>query len=262
MNYQHLAAWRRFSGACGALIICLVLALLADGMIAGGRKDPNLHELLPGQALNLTDPMPRGAEKLEDLSLRVASPEISVRLVETFTGFWLGGTLWRAEVGIPSGIAPGEYAAVMHYQANGTETAPRQAYLFRVHKDAAGIRAASLSPTMRQLGVSPYFLAVCLLPLAVLPMCASFVLTRRINQALAAEGMAEIFRAMASPEGQRIYFPLAPGAMMEENAAVTVLDERGRKELGTALVVAVTRGDVEAIMQDGVRVRPGSLARR
>lgn len=260
MDFRQLAARRKLAGVCATALLCLVIALLADGMIAGGRKDPNLHELLPGQTLKLTDPMPRGTEKLEDLSLRASSPEISVRLVEMFSGFWLGGTLWRAEVTLPADLALGNYTLAMHYAHNGTEAAPRQAYQLRVHKDAAGIQAASLSPTMRYLGVSPYLLALCLLPLLVLPMLASLLLSRRIGQALAAEGMAEIFRAMASPEGQRIFFTQAQGRSLAPESSVTVLDETGRRILGTARVVAVTRGDVEAVMLDGACVRPGVLA--
>ncbi len=261
MTFRSLAARRKLAGLCGTLVICLILAFTVDGMVAGGRKDPNLYDLVPGQSLNLTDPMPRGAEKLTDLSLRATSPNVALRFIETFSGFWLGGTLWRVEAVIPADAPEEEYSVVMYYQANGTEAAPRQAYRFRVHKDAKGVQAAALSLTERSTGLSPYLVAACLLPLALLPMLASLLLSRRIAQALRAEGMTEIFRAMASPEGQRIYFSLASDKPLAENAEVEVLDERAEKILGKALVFAVAKGNAEAIMQDGVNIRPGSLAK-
>lgn len=260
MSFRSLAAQRKLAGLAGTLVICLSLALAVDGMIAGGRKDPTLHDLLPGQSLNLTDPMPRGAEKISDITLEISDPAIPTRLVETFSGFWLGGTLWRAEVAIPAGAAPGEYSALVRYSTNGTEAAPRQAYRLRVHKDAASIQAAALSLTERTLGVSPYLLAACLLPLAALPMAASFVLSRKIGRALCAENMAEVYRAMASPEGQRIFFSL-PGCALAPEDRLDVLDERGEKRLGAASVVSVAGANVEALMQDEVSVRPGVLVK-
>lgn len=261
MNFRSLAARRKIAGLCGTLLILLMLAFTVDGMVAGGRKDPTLYDLVPGQSLNLTDPMPRGAEKLTDLSLRATSPNIELRFLETFSGFWLGGTLWRVEAVIPADAPEEEYSLVMHYQANGTETSPRQAYRFRIHKDARGVQAAALSLTERSLGLSPYFVAACLLPLALLPMFASIILSRKIASALRAEGMTEIFRAMASPEGQRIFFSQLSDTAPQENSEVQVLDEHAEKLLGRALVFATAKGDVEAIMQDGVNIRPGTLAK-
>jgi hypothetical protein len=130
-----------------------------------------------------------------------------------------------------------------------------------VHPSAQAILAASGSLTTRFLGLTPYFLAICLLPLALVPMAASFLLSRKIAQALNEARMAEVYRSMNSPEGQHVYFcpgqghGLAPGNMVE------VLDERGRVVVGTAEVIEIIREDVLALMQGGVQVRPGALAR-
>jgi len=261
MNFRTLLARRTYAGLCGTVLLCLAIAFAADGMIAGGRKDPHLYELLPGQSLNLTDPLPRGAERLEDLSLLASSPQVSVRLEETFSGFWLGGVLWRAKAEIPQDAAPGEYSVTMHYAHNGTETTPRQTYRLRVHKDAAGVQAAALSLVQRTFGVSPYVLAAAMLALALLPMLACLALSRNIAHALRAEGMTEVFRALASPEGQRIFFSQVSAAPLPRNSEVAVLDERAETVLGRALVHATSRSDVEAIMQAGVKIRPGVLAK-
>jgi hypothetical protein len=260
MDFLSLFTWRKRIGVCGAVILGLTLAFTVDGMIAGGRKDPNAFNLLPGQSLQLSDTMPRGAERLEDLFLKASTPKISLHLTETFSGFWLGGTLWRAELALPSTLPSGDYDVTMLYQ-NGTETTPRQAFHLHVLPDAAALQAAELSLTTRTFGVSPFLLAALLLPLSILPMFASYRLSRKIAKTLLEHGMAEIFRAMTSSEGQHIFFSLSAPRPLAPQAAVAVLDERGQKRLGTALIFAVTKDDVEAIMQDGVQIRPGSLAK-
>jgi len=260
MDFPTLFARRRQAGFCGAVILCLVLALTIDGMIAGGRKDPNAFNLLPGQSLALSDVMPRGAEQLDTLSLRASNPGISLKLTETFSGFWLGGTLWRAQLALPADMPLGDYAVDMYYQ-NGTLATPRQKFDIHVLKDDKAVQAASLSATMRILGVSPYALAALLLPLAVLPMVASFLLSRKITLTLRKRGMSEIFRAMASPEGQRIFFTLADANALPADTEIQVLDERGQHPLGTARIFTVGKGDAEAVMQNGVQIRPGALAK-
>jgi hypothetical protein len=261
MSHRSLAAWRRLSGLCGTALILLVLALLADGMIAGGRSDPNEFRLIPGQSVMLTDLMPRGAERLEDLELRSSHPGLSVRMQEVFSGFWLGGTLWRAEATLAKDLPLGEHSLSMHYQHNGTETTPRQAFRIHAHKDAASIQAAALSFITRHLGLSPYLLAVCLLPLALLPMFASLLLSRRIARTLADQNMTEVYRAMASADGQLIFFSLAQACGLKPGDAVDVLDDRAKKILGAALVTEIKGEDLTAVMQNGLKIRPGVLAR-
>jgi len=260
MDFNVLAARRRVAGFSGTAILCLVLALAVDGMIAGGRKDPKLLDMLPGQSLSLSDTMPRGAEKLGELALRASDPRIAPQFTEVYSGFWLGGTLWRADLTLPAEIPPGEYTVSTYYQ-NGTQSTPPQDIRIRVQPNAAAVQASALSLTTRTFGLSPYVLAAMLLPLALLPMFACYLLSRRIAQALAAGGMTEIYRAIASPEGQRIFFTLAANPRLKPETRIEVLDERGQATIGQALVFAVKGDDVEAIMQEGVRIRPGTLAR-
>ena len=197
MSFASLAAQRRFAGLVGCGVMILIVAALVDGMIAGGLKDPFRLDLLPGQSVMLSERMPNGAERLEDIRLRASDPGISLRLQETFSGFWLGGTLWRAEATLAPGLPVGDYS-VATFHHNGSAAAPPQVFTLRVHKDARAIQAASGSLSTRSLGLSPYRLALYLLGLALLPMAVSFTLSRRIGQALRQERMAEIFRARAS----------------------------------------------------------------
>ena len=268
MSFTSLAAWRRLFGLLGGAIFFLVLISLVDGMVSGGLKDPFLHELLPGQSVKLSKPMPNGAERLEDIVLRPSDPRISVRFEEMFTGFWMGGTLWRAEARLAQDIPNGEYTVATFYQ-NGTASSPPQAFTLRVYPDAKAILAASGSFITRSLGLAPYLLAICLLPLCLVPMAACFLLSRRIAQALHAARMAEVYRAMAAPpdapegtpEGQRIFFCPGEGHGLAPGSLVEVLDERGRKLVSTAEVFEIVHKDVQAIMHAGAKVRPGALVR-
>lgn len=259
MQYKALQARRRAAGICGALILCLALAFAVDGMIAGGRTDPKQFHLLPGQTLQLSDLLPRGAQALGDLTLAPSDTALAPRFIETFSGFWLGGTLWRADVDVPANLAPGDYVVDLRYQ-NGTQPAPPQTFRIHVAKDAATLQAASLSITTRATGLSPYVLAAMLLPLALVPMGASYAFSRRIALVLAQERTAEIYRSMASPEGQRIFFTL-PGYALAVDSLVDVLSERDLTFIGKARVLAVRGPNAEAVMLDGGYVRPGALAR-
>jgi len=272
MSYASLAAGRRLCGVFGCALLVLVLSSLVDGMITGGFKDPFRLDLLPGQSVKLSEPLPRGAERLEDIELRASNPGISARFEETFSGFWLGGTLWRGEARLAPDLPVGDYSVAVFYH-NGTAPSPPQAYSLRVHPDLRSIRMASGSFITRTLGLSPYIFAVYLLGLALVPMAASFVLSRKIAQALRGMRMAEIYRAMAAPpdtlegavEGapraQRIFFSPGPGHGLTPGSLVEVLDERGQKLLATAEVIEIIREDVTALVLGGAQVRPGSLAR-
>ncbi|OIN99970.1 MAG: hypothetical protein AUJ49_10330 [Desulfovibrionaceae bacterium CG1_02_65_16] len=259
MDFASLALRRKITGNIGALILFLTLALAIDGMIAGGRKDPRAFDLVPGESLTLSDVMPRGAAQLTELRLEPDDPRLAPTLTETYSGFWLGGTMWRANLDIPAGMSLGDHSLVMRYQ-NGTETTPRQVFNIHVLKDASAVQAASLSLTTRLIGFSAYALAALLLPFALLPMAASYLLSRKIALALRQRGMAEIYRALSTPEGQRIYFSVPPGSTLPLDAEVTVLDEQGDNELGVARVAVAVKGEAEAMMQDGAHIRPGSLA--
>lgn len=260
MSFASLAAQRKLFGALGCIALVLVLAALVDGMITGGLKDPFRLDLLPGQSIKLSEQMPRGAERLEDIRLRASDPRISLRFEETFSGFWMGGTLWRAEAILAPNLPVGDYSvAVFHH--NGTAADPPQAFTLRVHPDARALQAASGSLVTRTLGLSPYLFAVYLLGLALLPMAASFVLSRKIGQTLRSQRMSEIYRSMASPEGQQIYFCPGQGHGLAPGSLVEVLDERGQGVVGTAKVTKIIREDILAVMQDGGHVRPGALAR-
>ena len=260
MSFRTLAARRRLAGLLGATILLLGLALLVDGMIAGGRKDPDAFDLLPGRSLTLSETMPRGAEGLQDMVLKPSHPGIALRFKETFSGFWLGGTLWRAEGKLAGDLPPGAYTVAVQYQ-NGTEATPRQRFTINVRKDVQALQAASLSVTTRRTGLSPYLLAACLLLLALAPILASFLLSRKIASALRQLGMAEVYRAMATAEGQRIFFGLGSNLGLAQGLTLEVLDERAESVLGKALVAKVAAEDAEAVMQDGAQVRPGVLVR-
>lgn len=277
MSYAALYAQRRFCGQVGCVLMLLILAALFDGVIAGGLKDPNRLDALAGQTVSLSEQLPRGAKDMHDIEPRPSDARISVKVKEQYSGFWMGGSIWRAEAELAPDLPVGVHRVAMFYH-NGTDAGERQAFTISVHPDAGAIRAASSSLTMRTLGISPYVLVLCLLGLALLPMAASFVLTRKIAQALRAAGMAEIFRAMAPPkdsplddapeddrdadDGQRIFFSPGPVHGLKAGMLVDVLDERAHSVLGQAKIVDSVDNNVVASMQNGVQVRPGSLIRR
>ena len=150
---RNIAAW------LGALCFFLMLAALLDGIIAGGRKDPLINEVVPGESIKLSGPMPRDAERLDQLWLRAADPAIGLALEEVRTGFWLGGQQWQAEVTVPAQLGTGDHIISLSAR---NETSPKmtQTYTLRVFASPKALKDASLSLTTSTFGISPFFLAI------------------------------------------------------------------------------------------------------
>ncbi len=261
MNRHTLAAWRNLAAWLGAASLFLMLACLMDGTQAGGRKDPSVSELLPGQSLKISGNMPPGAEKLEHLLLKSGAPELGLRLEETYSGFWLGGQLWRAEVSAPATLAPGDYPVSLSAR---NETSPKftQHFTMRVFPDQRALDQASLSLSTRTLGVSPFALATALLPLGVAFGVASTLLSRRLAAALHAEGLGQVVRVQKTDDGLLASFTLGSRDGLAQGDAVEFLSQDGKTVLLTAQVATVRAADADSPLPAGTRPPLTALVRK
>lgn len=251
---RNIAAW------FGALCFFLMLAALLDGIIAGGRKDPLINEVVPGESIKLSGPMPRDAERLDQLWLRAADPAIGLALEEIRTGFWLGGQQWQASVTVPAQIGTGDHIVSLSAR---NETSPKmtQTYTLRVFASPKALKDASLSLTTSTFGISPFFLAIIALPLGVASGVASTLLSRRITQDLRARGMAQVFRIQRTPEGQRIFFCLGSENGLSEGDELDILDAQGATVIGSAAASVVRAADAESLLPEGQSAPINSFVR-
>lgn len=260
MTRHALAAWRNLAAWLGAACLFLVLACLVDGSQAGGRKDPGVNELLPGQSLIISGPMPADAEKLDQLLLRSDTGGLDLRLVETYSGFWMGGQLWRAEVSIPATLAPGDYFVALSAR---NETSPKltQHFTLRVFPDQRALDRTSLSLVTRAMGASPFVLAAGLLPLGVAFGAASTLLSRQLAAALRAEGLGQVVRVQKTDKGLLASFTLGLRDGLAEGAAVDFLTPGGTA-LFTSTVSAARADDADAPLPAGAKPPLTALVRK
>lgn len=261
MTRHALAAWRNLAAWLSTACLFLMLAGLIDGSQAGGRKDPNLSELLPGQSLNISGPMPKGAETLEQLRITSSQPELAVRLQETYSGFWLGGQLWRAEVTASPALAPGDHLVTL---SSRTGTSPKHAQTFtlRAYPDRQAQDRASLSLLKRSTGASPFVLATLLLPLGIVFGVASTLLSRRLAALLRAEGLGQVVRVQKTGDGLLASFTLGSHDGLAQGCCVEFLGPDAKTVLLTASVSAVRAGDTDVPLPAGTKPPLSALVRK
>lgn len=261
MSTRQLAFARDILGWLSAFCFFLFLACFIDGVVAGGRKDLNLNEVLPGQSLKFSGSMPQDTEKLSDLYIRSNSPALTVKLEEIFSGFWMGGQLWRAEATFAADMAPGDYTVSLSAR---NETSPKQTQTFtmRVFASPEAVQAASLSFTTRSLKLNPFPLAAASLLAGLVLALVSIGVSRQLARSLRSQGMAYIYRIMRTPEGQRIFFSLGANDGLGPGDTVEILDPRGIARLGSATVDAVRANDADSLLAEGFTVSISSIVRR
>lgn len=261
MTRQTLSAWRNLAAWLGTICLFLFLACLIDGSQAGGRKDPNVSELLPGQSLKISGPMPKDAEKLEHLRIASSQPELGLKLEETYSGFWLGGQLWRAEVSVPASLAPGDYPVSLSAR---NETSPKftQNFTMRVFPDERAMDAVSLSLVKRNTGASPFVLASFLLPLGIAFGVVSTLLSRRLAELLRTLGLGQVFRVQKTEEGLRVFYPLGSRDGLAVGDTVEFLAPKGESVLYSAPVDVIRADDAESVLPLGTKPPLSALVRK
>ena len=255
MSLQHPLAGRRNCAAwLGGLCFFFLLASLFDGVIAGGRNDPNLYEVLPGQSIKMSNSMPPETEQLDQLWLRTTNPSIGLELEDVHTGFWMGGRQWQATVTVPASLPAGDYPVSLSAR---NETSPKltQTNTLRVYASKDAMRQGSLSLLVRTTGFNPFLLALSLLPLGIASSYASTKLSRRINADLSAQGLAQIFRVMKTPEGMRVFFSLGANNGLSVGDDVELFDSNGSKPIGSLRVDQVRLEDSEALVPVGITAK-------
>jgi hypothetical protein len=251
---RNLAAW--IATAC----FVLVLFSLLDGIIAGGRKDPNLNEVLPGQSIKLSGPMPRDTERLDELFLRANTPALALKLEEIHSGFWLGGQQWQAEATFAADIPAGDYLVSLSAR-NETSAKMTQTFTMRIYPSAQALSDSSLSLITSVLGFNPFLLALCSLPFGVVFGVASTYLSRTITQDLRGQGISQVFRVQKTPEGLRVFFFLGSQNGLSTGDELDILHPKTSALLATAPVDVLRAEDAEVLLPPGQSVPINSLVR-
>jgi len=260
MPIEQARNLRRLAGWAASVLLFSSLAVLSDGLIAGFKDGTRDFQAIPGAVLDVTAIMPPGAEELAELRVLGDIPGVRVVPEDKFSGFWMGGAMWRGKIHVEPGAEPGERIFMVEGPVLAEIPKRYVPIPFRVvvHPDAASQREASPSLVTRHTGLNPYSTSLALFLLAVPFGLAGYLFSRRMESMLLAQGKAVIYMVKTEDEGQLVAFSLGTARGLAPGGTVLLQDPDGR-EAGLARILSATSEDSTARVVSGL-CRPGYLA--
>jgi len=259
MTLEQARRWRTLAGKIAAVFIILMFVALFDGLVAKFRQPFNEYEVLPGDVVALTGPLPEDVA-LQDLTYSSNSENVQVSFLETHRGFWLGGAMWRAELRVSPQIPPGKYALTVR-PGHMVSDQPPLRFDIVVYPDSLSMQQNSRSFIQRYAGESPWIVSGMFVALIGLTLVVIFYLARQLENLLAHRGQAEIYKVQRLEEGYAIAFGLGTGHGISPGDQVTVLDPKGNS-VGTAQVEKCSTQDSVGFAALDQDIRPGFLVSR
>jgi hypothetical protein len=260
MDPAEAMKWQNWFGRAAMIVGLAVVFALGDLLIAQIRKQPFVHDLLPGESVKVNGPMPERIKAVEELGYQSTTKKMVLRIERLHTGYWLGGNLWNGEVRLDQDIPPGEYRfMVKPLRTEPDETFPL--FTIRVHATKAEAQRQSLSVIARILGIPPWWVIVGALPLTVLFFALVFQCARQREKLLLQRGRAEIFRIKKVDDRLEITFGLGRLDGIEAGAKVMLHGERDQP-LGMLRVATVYDRSAMAAASLDCPARVGFLVSR
>ncbi|MEJ5357046.1 MAG: hypothetical protein WHT06_00105 [Desulfobacterales bacterium] len=215
-------------GRVGLVVFLVFFAFLLDSCVARFREPLFTVNLLPGESAWVDGMLDPEVKDLARLEVESEDETVRLRLDRIQQGFWLGGTMWVGEVTVAPGASPGARELRVRLREKPPEEPPVGAWRVVVHTDADSLRRSRLSLLRRHFGIAPGLAALACVPLLALVLLRGYLLGRRRERLLAAEGFAEIFLSRSVPGGTEVFFGLFPEAGVAPGGTVAILDREGR----------------------------------
>ncbi len=238
---------RLLNGLAIPTLIVMLLAFL-DASISSFLEPDTLFRALSGQSLPVSgvlDNAVEGGQESSGLAEARYDPNTLVRVDPASQAFQINfkevkGRIWRGELVVREDAEPGEHGFWVHgrYDKPSKES---EVYVLRVFADKASYRADFRSMSMRLLGVKPWILGVSLLPVGVLLLGLSFLLSSREESRRQALGIGSIYKLAKRDDHWEVIFGLGSKHGVSEGDRLVILD-RGRARIGD-LVAQKVRAD-------------------
>lgn len=250
---------QRGSGILAALLLTMALLMLFDGLRTGifGVSDVRL---VPGEDYAISGPMPPKTEHLADFVIKGNAADGSVVLVpeSTYTGYWLGGGMWRGRILVGPEPQPGEYRIAIGDKF-GEKQNPALVFVIKIFSSPEQRRAHSPSIVYRVSGLNPYLLAVCAATAGLAAAGCNFLFGQKWSALLNESGCGEIFRLKA------VNGRLEAGVEMVHAKQIKIgtnfrFTHPRRGDLGQGEVVACGRGEITVAAPGHLPVRLGDIA--
>jgi hypothetical protein len=168
---------------------------------------------------------------------------VVLEFTEVFSGFWLGNTMWRGKVRVSANALPGEYVIKVR-DARDAKISPALVFLAKVYPDALSLRKSHGPYLERYYGITAGWAASILFPGLGIILLFNFVVSTRLEKALADTGQAEVYMVKRVPEGIQIAFSLGKRQGLKSGEQLEILNSQGAK-VGEAEVL--TLGETDSI---------------
>lgn len=238
-----------------ASFFCVLLCLsLVDAVIAGFRQSPNLFDLLPGTTVEINGLLMGKVESPREITWAGNSNHILLTIDSIQKGHWFGDNMWQGRLTIDPSIMAGEYSLTVGIE--GMKMQKPGKFLIKVHKDYASLRTSFKSFIKRYFDISPWILSASFCPLVFPAFVYIFFLSGKIEQLMAKQGKALVYRVKNGENGCELSFSLGTRNGIRENSCFTLFNDNG-KVVGTAVVYNVSDTDSLATAESGCAVKPG-----
>lgn len=246
---------RRSAAGKIAAFFCILLCLsLIDAVIAGFRQSANELDLLPGTNAEINGMVLGKVGNIREITWTGDSNHIMLTVDSIQKGHWFGDNMWQGRLTVDPDIRAGEYSLTVGIE--GTKIQKPGKFIIRVFKDYDSYRQSFKSLIKRYLDISPWILAAAFTAFVVSAFGYIFFLSGRIEQLMAGEGKAVVYRVKNGEEGCELSFGLGSIHGIRKNACFNLFNEDG-KPVGTAVVHDVSDTDSLATAGSGCTVKPG-----
>lgn len=256
--------WSRILGKFSACIFLIAALAVVDGLQTLMRQDFNSVSLIPGETVFMSGMMPQNATShteliadMEDLSGLTFKP------VTSFKGFWMGGSMWRAELTANATAAPvkGTLTVVdmvpmkkvgkaevrdedrprQSAPGNATDAPilgqnPALVYSVSVWPSAAAREAAEHSLLRRFTGQAPFAVAGVAAALALLFGLGNFICFAKAETRLARQGVYVIHGVKKQATGLDASFAHAGQSDFAPGDAMALYDAHWREQARGSIV--------------------------
>lgn len=253
--------------------ICILAAIIAlasvfDALIASYRKPANNIDIITGRSMEMVGKVYGKVTTDKDISFISDSPYLTISLDKNiFSGYWLGEDMWRGELRADSYLRPGKYNIKIQFndtsmiKAEDREKVGKLSiYTVNVYSDAKALRESELSFIKRFTGISPWSIAVAFFPIVLISGGLIFIISGKIEDQMAQEGLAEIYRVLKNENGLEIFFGLGKKHGLQSGEKINLFNESG--ELLSEVIVKDIGNENSSAVTDILRIRPGFMVAR
>lgn len=211
---EKLIATRTFISKLSLFALVITFAGILDLLISGWRTPDNRFDLIQGHSAEIIGKFYSMASNPADLGFVSDTPGVSINFdKEPFTGFWLGDKMWRGHILLSPDLKQGTASVRITFK-DLSNIKPKDrpkvdqllTYQIRYFENERAKRSHDMSLVRRYLGIPPWALSVCGLPVILITGIIGFFLSGKIERSMAESGKAEIFRVGKKDDQLEIHF--------------------------------------------------------